>query len=215
MQGALEAALEKVVGPTPVVGAGRTDAGVHAHGQVISFAASWRRGLEELQRALNALLPPDIAVHDLCWADSGFHARHSAVARWYRYTILNRAQRSPLLGRFAYHVPRSLDLSSCDALCTVVMGTHDFAAFASRHAGRTVRTVHHAACTQHGDVVEIDVVISGAFAHLVRRLVGTLIRVGQGSLTPKTAMAIVASRDRRMAPPIAPAHGLCLMEVFY
>lgn len=215
VQGALEAALARIVGLTPVVGAGRTDAGVHARGQVISFSASWRRDLDELRRALNALLPSSIAVHDLALADPGFHARHCAVARWYRYCILNQPVRSPLQGRFAHHVPQRLDVDRCNALCMPIMGTHDFAAFASGPANRTVRTIHHAACTRHGAIVEFDVVISGAFAHLVRRLVGTVIKVGQGLLSPEGAIEILASLDRRGPPPPAPPHGLCLMEVFY
>jgi len=215
IQGTVEAVCSRLMGATRIIGAGRTDAGVHALGQVISFHTAWRRGPQELRRALNALLPRDIVVHELAWADPGFHARRSAAGRWYRYAILNREIRSPVHQRFAHHVAKPLDVDGCDALCAQLVGTHDFGAFASRFTGNTQRTIHHAACVRRGMMVEVDIVISSAFSHLIRRLVGTLIEVGRGLLGAPDFLQILASGDRRRAAPPAPACGLCLMEVFY
>jgi len=215
VQGTIEEACARIMGPTRIAGAGRTDAGAHAFGQVVSFHAAWNRGPGELRRALNALLPDDIVLHELTLADPGFHARRDAVGRWYRYAILNRETRSPLHQRFAHHVSDPLDVEACDAICARLIGTHDFGAFASQYAGCTMRTVHHAACTRQGSLVEVDIVISSAFSHLVRRLVGTLIAVGRGMLGASGFLEVLASKDRRRAAAPAPARGLCLMQVFY
>jgi tRNA pseudouridine38-40 synthase len=215
IQGALEAACSRVIGPTQIAGAGRTDAGAHAAGQVISFAGAWGRGLDELQRAVNALLPPDIVVRELAWAAPGFHARWSAVARWYRYTVHDEPLRSPLRARFVHHVPHAVDHERCDALCAHLVGTRDLAAFGSGCPVNTVRTIHHAACTRRGAMIEIDVVLSSGFSHLVRRLAGTLIRAGRGLIDVDAFLDILDARDPRRAAAPSPACGLCLMEVFY
>ncbi len=215
IQGTLEAVCARLMGPTRVHGASRTDAGVHAQGQVVSFEASWRKDLDALQRALNALLPPDIAVTDLSWAPHGFHARRDAIARWYRYTILNTATRSPLRARFAHHVTRPLDVDALAGLLDAVVGTHDFGAFASGAVGSTVRTVHHASISGEGSVLFIDLVLSSAFSHLVRRLVGSLIDVGCGTRSKGWFLDVLSSGDRRRASAPAPPQGLCLMEVYY
>lgn len=215
IQGAIEAVCTRLMGPTAVVGAGRTDAGAHAVGQVISFHAPWRRGLPALHRALNALLPDDIAIRELAWAPAGFHARHDAVARWYRYTVRNQPHRSPLWQRYTHHVPQPLDLDSCNAVCSRLVGTHDLGVFASGPVARTVRTIYHLACVRQGLMVEIDVVISGAFSHLIRRLAATVIEVGLGHLDTAAFLDALTSGDRRRVAPPAPARGLCLMEVFY
>lgn len=213
IQGCVEEVLSRLMGPTTVTGAGRTDAGAHARGQVISFPCTWRRSLDQLQRAMNALLPPDIAVRELSLAHPTFHARHHAVARWYRYVVYNHPTRSPLKARFSHHVPWPLDTDACATACHALMGTHDFSSFATSSVRSTVRTMHHAGCIREGDVVEFDFVISSAFSHLIRRLAAALVLVGSSSPDLMTRL-LTRSADAKAPAPL-PACGLFLMEVFY
>jgi len=199
-----------------IFGAGRTDAGVHARGQVIAFRTAWRHSLRELQRALNAVLPRDIAVRELALAAEDFHPRFSAVSREYRYTIWNAPVRSPLVGRFAYHFPWPLDVAAMNEAASALVGTHDFASFGRPPKGEnTVRTVYRAQCTREGSFVYFDIVANAFLQRMVRSIVGTLLEVGTGKLSPADFREILGAADRRRASPPAPAHGLCLMKVNY
>jgi tRNA pseudouridine38-40 synthase len=130
VQGVLEEALGQVAGQhSRVVGAGRTDAGVHARGQVIAFCARWRHSVAELQRAMNAVLPEDVALLSLEIAAEGFHPRYAAQSRWYRYTVLNQPLRSPLSRRWVLHVPRPLELNLMNQATSGLVGEHDFGTF--------------------------------------------------------------------------------------
>ena len=217
IQGEIERALARVTQEEiRIVGAGRTDAGVHARGQVIAFRTAWRRSLRELQRALNAVLPRDIAVRELALAAEDFHPRFSAVSREYRYTIWNAPVRSPLVGRFAYHFPWPLDVAAMNEAASVLVGTHDFASFGRPPKGEnTVRTVYRAKCTREGSFVYFDIVANAFLQRMVRSIVGTLLEVGTGKLSPADFREILEATDRRRASPPAPAHGLCLMKVNY
>jgi tRNA pseudouridine38-40 synthase len=217
IQGEIEKALAAVTREkTRIVGAGRTDAGVHAQGQVVVFSTAWRHPIEELQRALNAVLPVDIAVRGLRSVAEAFHPRFDAVSREYRYTIFNRPLRSPLVRRFAYHFPRPLDVAALEEAASVLEGSHDFASFGRAPQGdNTVREVYRAQWAPEEPFVYFDIVATAFLYRMVRSLVGTLLLVGTRELSPKGFEEILQSADRSKAGQVAPAHGLCLMRVNY
>jgi tRNA pseudouridine38-40 synthase len=217
IQGEVERALAEVTRKeTRVVGAGRTDAGVHAVGQVISFVPQWRHSLPELQRAMNALLPEDIAVHQMAWVADDFHPRFGAVSREYRYTILNQSVRSPLARRFAHHYLKPLDVEAMTRAAKCLVGSHDFASFGRPPQGEnTGRRVYRAECTRQDQFIYFDIVANAFLYRMVRSIVGTLLLVGIGELSPERFEEILQAGDRRRAGPPAPAHGLCLMRVNY
>ena len=251
VQGELERAIAAAGGgATRVAGSGRTDAGVHASGQVIHFdsAAPLTRDLARFQQAINAHLPPDVCVHTLTAAPDGFHARYSARARTYRYRILNAPAPSPLWRRYAYHVRRPLDVPRMAVVAQRLVGTHDFAAFAVRPAGKpTQRIVYRAEvcesplswpkpetiwqnrnwCAPHergaapvartadARLVTIEIEANAFLRHMMRRIAGTLARVGLGNLDPDEVTRIVERKEKRLAGPATPAAGLCLVRVTY
>ncbi len=218
VQGVLEAALERLLGEVPTLSvAGRTDAGVHARGQVVSFRAA-SRGVEpeRLQRALNALLAPEVVVRRARWAPAAFDARRSAVAREYRYRIDLGPLPDPFTARYVWHRPGVLRLAAMRAAAAHLVGEHDFASFCRRpEVGGTVRRLERLAVSRRGDRVEV-LARANAFCHqMVRSLVGTLVAVGEGRLGPRDVPGILAARDRSRAGPVAPAHGLTLERVIY
>lgn len=221
VQGELEGAIGRIAGvPIRIAGAGRTDAGVHATGQVASFTTESRLMAEEWQRALNAHLPPTIVALRVHEVRSGFHARFDATSREYRYTIVNRPVRSALERDRAWHVATPLDADAMDRAVAGLVGRHDFAAFAGATSDRkpgatTVRTMLQAGCSRRDDHVVVDVAANAFLPHMVRNLVGTLVIVGRGSLDGEGLRSILSTRDRGRAGATAPAHGLCLVRVQY
>lgn len=225
VQGELEAALAIMNRGEAVTvsGAGRTDSGVHASGQVIAFNLAWSHGPEVLVRALNATLPRSIAVRSLAECDAGFHPRFGATGRRYRYRIHNVPTRSPLQDRYAWQVWPVLDVASMIAAAQHLPGRKDFAAFGSApdEGGHTVREVREArwdaTATPEGHRELLDFYISAdAFLYrMVRTIVGTLRLVGAGELSPAEFGEIVVSKDRSRAKTIAPPQGLSLIEVTY
>jgi len=217
VQGEIERALAAVTQEQGrIVGAGRTDTGVHARGQVIAFSTAWRHSVEELQRALNAVLPEDIAVCELRPVAKDFHPRFDAVSRGYRYTVFNQPLRSPLARRFAYHFPRPLDVGAMNKAAGALMGTHDFASFGRAPQGdNTVREVYRAQWTPAESLIYFDIVANAFLYRMVRNLVGTLLLVGTGELSPDGLEEILRSADRDRAGQAVPAHGLCLIKVDY
>jgi tRNA pseudouridine38-40 synthase len=217
IQGEIERALAAVTQEEiRVFGAGRTDTGVHAQGQVIAFSTVWRHPVEELQRALNAVLPKDIAVRELRPVARGFHPRFDAVSREYRYTIFNQPVRSPLARRFACHFPQPLDVSAMNEAAGILVGSHDFASFGQAPQGdNTVREVYRAQWTPEGPFAYFDIVANAFLYRMVRSLVGTLLLVGTGELSQDGFEEIFQSADRSRAGQVAPARGLCLMKVNY
>ncbi|MGC8873258.1 MAG: tRNA pseudouridine(38-40) synthase TruA [Chloroflexia bacterium] len=220
VQGELERALCRLTQQeTRVILAGRTDAGVHASGQRASFRTSCELPLPTLQRALNALLPPDLAVVRAQEVPESFHARFSARRRTYRYTVYNASVRSPLARRYAWHVAEPLDVAPMAQVARTLVGEHDFASFASAGSGMgprgTVRTVYRAECWREGPWVYFEITADAFLRGMVRSLMGQLCWVGLGRCSTSEFEAVWASRDRaRLAPP-APAHGLCLVRVEY
>ena len=221
VQGELEAAWERLAGETMRwTFAGRTDAGVHARGQVANARTATRHSLETIQRALNALLPNDLAVRAVREVPWEFHARFSAWRRDYRYVILNEPWPAPLVRSCTLHIPEPLDVAAMDEAVGLLQGEHDFAAFGAATTGDvTVRRCFHAACghKEHDGrrFVAIELAANGFLRHMVRVVVGTLLRVGRGRLAPSDVGKILASRDRALAGPAAPPHGLSLESVFY
>ncbi|HEX9115459.1 MAG TPA: tRNA pseudouridine(38-40) synthase TruA [Anaerolineae bacterium] len=217
VQGAVEAALAEVAqAATRVIGSGRTDTGVHALGQVIGFQVVWRHSLADLQRALNAVLPDDVAVLDLAAAAEGWHPRFSARRRHYRYTVLNVPLRSPLDRRYSHQVAQRLDLAALNQAAALLVGTHDFASFGRPTQGEsTTRTIFSAGWQKHGDRLVFDVVGNAFLRSMVRSLVGSQLQVGLGTWSLERLAAVLDSRDRALAAPPAPACGLCLIGVDY
>lgn len=217
VQEALEAALAQVTQEErAIVMAGRTDSGVHATGQVIAFDTEWRHPLATLQRALNAVLPPDIAVRTLGEAAADFHPRYDARSRHYRYTIYNHPVRSPLHRRTSLHVPQSLDVEAMEQAARQLVGEHDFATFGQPpHGDNTVRRVLQAEWSGRAPWRTFDVEATAFLYRMVRSLVGTLLQVGKGRMTVDEFAQAMAARDRSQAGPTAPPQGLCLIEVNY
>ena len=217
VQGAIEAALGETAGEaTRLLGAGRTDTGVHALGQVISFRLAWRHSVLSLQRALNSRLPADIVIRDLDQAAEGFHPRFSARSRAYRYTVLNQPLRSPMSRRFSHLVPGALDLSNMNEAAQVFVGRHDFGTFGNPTQGEiTERHVLGATWTRSGSWLRFDVEANGFLRRMVRTVVSALLAVGRGDLDKEGIAVLLAERDRAKCPPPALACGLCLMEVKY
>jgi tRNA pseudouridine38-40 synthase len=217
VQGVLEGALAQVTGQADrVVGSGRTDTGVHARGQVIAFHTQWRHPLPDLERALNAVLPMDVAVRELQEAAPDWHPRFSARRRHYRYTVLNQALRSPLDRRYAHLVTAPLDLAALQAASRLLVGEHDFASFGRPTQGEnTVRYVFSAGWRQDEAFFAFDVVGNAFLRSMMRSLAGSLLQVGAGVWPVERIGEVLAARDRAQAAAPAPACGLCLMSVEY
>jgi tRNA pseudouridine38-40 synthase len=218
VQEALEAALAQITQETvSVLAAGRTDAGVHATGQVVAFDTAWRHGLGDLWRALNAVLPADIAFLQIEKAAPDFHPRYDARSRRYRYTVYNAPVRYPLARRYSLHVAASLDVAAMGRAAQVLVGEHDFAAFGQppKRGGTTVRRVLTAEWDRDAPQLHFDIEANAFLYRMVRSIVGTLLQVGQGAMTVEEFAAVLASRDRDRAGLTAPPHGLCLVEVTY
>jgi tRNA pseudouridine38-40 synthase len=217
VQGEIERALAQVTQHrTRIVGAGRTDAGVHATGQVIHFVAQWRHSLADLHRALNAVLQQDVVVVELREAVPGFHARYGAFSREYVYTIYNGPVRSPIWQRYAYWYPKSLDVEAMDRACSYLLGTHDFLPFGWPPRGEnTVRTVYRARCGRAGAFVHVELEADAFLRKMVRRIVGNLVLVGSGDLSVEGFAGLLLLKNRRTPAVDAPAQGLCLVRVNY
>jgi tRNA pseudouridine38-40 synthase len=222
--GTLGDALTKVLrAPVDLTCAGRTDRGVHAWGQVVSFdAPADRFDPLVLQRSLNRLCGPTIVVRDVRAAAAGFDARRSATGRTYRYTVVNRPVPDPFLAHVAWHVDEPLDLDLLRLGCDPLVGEHDFAAFCRRPKHRDgteaslVRHVRRAGWTDRGDGVLRFEIAANAFCHqMIRSVVGTLVDVGAARKHAGELLGILASRDRSQASQLAPPQGLCLWAVDY
>ena len=215
MQGELERALATVCNePVRIAGAGRTDTGVHAIGQVMSFRTASALDGAKLGRGVNALLPLDIAVSALEPCGEDFHARFSATGRTYEYRLRIGPDRDPL-ERWALHHPAALRLEAMREASSELIGRADFAAFATEATGGTVRTVRTAEWTREGELLRFEIEADAFLRGMVRAIVGTLLWVGRGKIGVERFGEILRSRDRAEAGPAAPAQGLCLTRVAY
>lgn len=219
VQAHLEDALARMVGAkTPIQGASRTDAGVHARAQVAHFTTESDIPTYGFRRGLNSHLPPAIAVVACARVADDFHARFSARGKYYRYQVLNRQSRSPLQRDRAWHRPRQLDLAAMAQAGTHMCGERDFSAFraAGCSARTTVRAVHEVRVAEaEPGLIGIDVTGNAFLRNMVRIMAGTLVAVGEGRLSADDLPGILASGDRTRAGQTAPAQGLTLMRVFY
>ncbi|MDY7076841.1 MAG: tRNA pseudouridine(38-40) synthase TruA [Chloroflexota bacterium] len=217
VQAALEAALAQVTQERiTVLAAGRTDTGVHAVGQVIAFDTTWRHGVGALQRALNAVLPPDVAARKVEESALGFHPRYDARSRRYRYTMYNAPVRCPLARRYSLYVTAPLDLGAMQRAAQFLVGEHDFATFGQPPQGQvTVRQALAAEWSGEPPWLTFDIEANAFLYRMVRSIVGTLLQVGRGGMSVDEFSAAMAAHDRSQAGPTAPPRGLCLMEVKY
>ncbi|SMC18910.1 tRNA pseudouridine38-40 synthase [Desulfacinum hydrothermale DSM 13146] len=219
VQEVLESRLEIMLNrPVSVRASGRTDAGVHALGQVVNFYARTRLEPEDFLNGLNSLLPSDIVVLDAQEMPDSFHACYSATSKVYEYRILNRPIPSALERNYSWHIPRRLDVESMRACLPVLLGEHDFRAFmASRSSvNSTVRTLLDAQIRlPDPEHIVFRFEATGFLRHMVRNLVGTLVEAGKGKRNPQDLTRVLASRDRSRAGMTAPARGLYLVRVHY
>ena len=197
--------------------AGRTDAGVHAEGQVATFTTRREIPLQGLKRALNAMLPKDIVVRSVAEVPVSFHPRFHASLKEYRYTIWNHPTPTPFLRSYALHVPHPLDLDAMRKAARLLVGKHNFKSFqASDKAKRSsVRTLRRLALRRKGPLIQMSFQGNGFVYHMVRNIVGTLLDVGRSRRAPEDVFRLLSKRDRRLAGPTAPARGLCLVKILY
>jgi len=218
IQGELEKHLGKICGhAVRVIGAGRTDAGVHALGQVVNFETHGTVPTNRIPVAANSLLPRQIAASSAEDVEADFHARYSARGKRYRYSILNRASPSPFLARFAWHMPRALDLAALRAGAERLLGRHDFTSFSAAKAEveDRRRELRAAQWEQRGDVLTLTLEADGFLHNMARIIAGTLVEVGLGRLAPEAVSEALEARDRATAGRTAPPQGLCLLCVIY
>ncbi len=214
----LKRALKAITGrEVTVYAAGRTDAGAHAEGQVVSFHTDGRIAPHRLTAALNARLPEDVAALSAETVPDDFHARYSARRRRYRYRYLDRPARPALERGRCWHVKGPLDVDAMARAAAALVGRHDWTSFcsASEPERDRVRAMHSARVTRQGDFVELELVAEGFLRGLVRSIAGALVEVGRQRRPPEWVGDVLRARDRRQAPRTAPAGGLTLMEVVY
>ena len=220
VQEEIEKALKKLTGKqTRIKMASRTDAGVHAAGQVASFITDSVLPMESYVDGLNHFLPDDISVRDAYSADLDFDVRRGAVSREYRYTILNSETRSPLRRRYTHRIAGKLDIEAMKRACRELVGKHDLASFVSSEevAGKknTKRNIEKAELTREEDLIHFDIIADSFLPHQVRNTIGSLIKVGQGKMTAEEFKYMVEAKTPGLAEPTAPPSGLCLVRVNY
>jgi tRNA pseudouridine38-40 synthase len=229
IQGILEEKIEKITGSqSSVVGASRTDAGVHALGQVAVFRTKTYLSTERIKRALNALLPKDICILDVSEVDDSFHPRHDARRKKYSYTILNQKRSSVFLNKYVWEVKQPLEIQPMVEASEFLIGKQEFSSFQgtgsdTRNQVREIfflkieRVEEMDFMFAHvgGKFIKIQIEADGFLRHMARNIVGTLVEIGRGRIEPHLMKEILESRDRRLAGPTAPAHGLFLEKIEY
>ena len=216
----IEEALKNLSGENiRVIAASRTDAGVHARGQVVSFYTGSNLPERAFVSGLNYYLPADIAVKKTCRIEDTFNVRKEAISREYRYSILNSRTRSPLMKDYSYLVKKELNIDVMNRACGMLLGEHDFSSFASSIKAEEIkyprRTVYRAKVKKEGELVIFDMTANSFLIHQVRNTVGSLARIGLGLIGLDDFQTIINARKPGLAGPMAPAGGLCLMQVNY
>ncbi|MBI3995126.1 MAG: tRNA pseudouridine(38-40) synthase TruA [Nitrospirae bacterium] len=225
LQGTIEDAAAKIAGePITVIGAGRTDAGVHAEGQAAHFKTRARLQPREWQSALNSLLPEDIVIRDVRNVPDRFHARYSAIGKIYRYRILNR-RHAPAIGRqYIWTVYPALNIRRMRSAARALLGRRDFRSFQGtdksadrkEKKGRTaICTIRRLVLTREEQTLCITIEADRFLQQMVRTIVGTLVEVGRGRRDPGEMKTLIQKKDRRFSGPTAPPRGLCLVKVLY
>ncbi|MEN8241132.1 MAG: tRNA pseudouridine(38-40) synthase TruA [Chloroflexota bacterium] len=218
VQGEVETALKKIGWQaSSILAAGRTDAGVHAEGQVVAFDFDWQHSLLDLKNALNAALPGDAAVQEVQRSADEFHPRYDALARTYRYQIFCQPTRDPLRERYAWRVWPELDLQSLKHSAQLLVGEHDFAAFGTppKAGGITIRQVFSARWQREADAFSFEVSANAYLYHMVRRMVSIQVEIGQGRQTQDWLSRHLKGDFEEIIQGLAPAHGLFLTHVQY
>lgn len=218
IQEVIENTLENITGEKiDLIGAGRTDAKVHARAQVANFHTRSTIPGERFKYPLNAYLPEDIKIIESCEVDEKFHSRFSAKGKKYRYVIYNGQNPSPIYRNFSFHVDHDLDIEKMRRGLEVFKGTKDFKSFMGRKSvvHSTVRTIKEVGIEKKGDFIEIEIQGVSFLKHMIRIIVGTLVFVGMGKLTIEEVEEIIEAKDREAAGPTAPGQGLFLESVYY
>ncbi|SFA48755.1 tRNA pseudouridine38-40 synthase [Parageobacillus thermantarcticus] len=219
VQGELERALQQIHKGEAirVTASGRTDAGVHAYGQVIHFDTPLSLSPDQWKKALNALLPDDIVIKDAQEATPSFHARFSAKAKEYRYKVRIAQERDVFLRNYCYYFPHPLDMEAMRRALRLIEGTHDFTSFCSAktNVDDRVRTIYTADMAVRDDLLEFRFIGNGFLYNMVRIIVGTILEVGQGKRSVDSISSALAAKDRRLAGKTAPPQGLYLWKVYY
>jgi tRNA pseudouridine38-40 synthase len=219
IQGTIEGALHALTGESvTLTGSGRTDSGVHALGQVASFHTHTHLAAGDIHRALNALLPDDIVILSCEEMPEAFHARFDVVSKCYRYCLLNRPLPAALGRQYAWHIRKALDIAAMREAIGHIEGTHNFKAFEGAGSPRpdSIRKVYRAQLvSQNNDRIDFEIEGNGFLRHMVRNIVGTLVDIGIGKITPDDLVKIREGKDRGKAGITAPAHGLFLVKVNY
>lgn len=202
-----------------ITGSGRTDAGVHAQGQVAHFTSTTTLPINKLARAINAFLPKDIAILKAEDVKENFHAQYSAKLKTYQYTILNRETYSPIYQDWTLFYPLTLDLALIKNEAKELLGKRDFKSFQSTHSSNstmtTMRTITNIKISKKGDFITVDITADGFLYKMVRNIVGTLLEIGSGKLPKGSIKKILKAKDRKAAGTSAKAEGLCLLNVTY
>ncbi|MDO6353760.1 tRNA pseudouridine(38-40) synthase TruA [Caloramator sp. CAR-1] len=218
IQETIEKAIEKVTGEKiEIIGSSRTDAGVHAKGQVANFLTSSTVPPEKICYAINSFLPDDIVILSSQEVPLDFHSRYNSKGKKYSYTILNRKIPSALLKNYSAHIPYELNIEDMIRASKYFLGEHDFSAFKSTGSSvkGNVRTIKRLELIKDEDIIKMFIEANGFLYNMVRIIAGTLIEVGKGRIKPDDIPFILDSRDRKKAGPTAPAQGLCLEKVYY
>ena len=217
VQGSIEDALAKAFGEeVRTSGAGRTDAGVHALGQVMSFTSAQDKDPQEVAKRINSMCGPEIAILDASLAPEGFDARFSAIARTYEYAIFTREIHDPFSRHTTWHHPKPLEVDLMGKAAQALLGEHDFSSFGRVEDGQSpVRKVESIDVEYDGDLISIKITANSFIQQMVRSIVGTLVKVGTGAIHPDDLGNILHGKDRAKAGPVAPAHGLFLVSVSY
>lgn len=216
VQGEIEKAIFKVSAEKlRVLAASRTDAGVHAKGQVLSFRTHSNLNPRTWSRALNFYLPEDVAVKAVYTVPDNFNVLKEAISREYCYYILNRASPSPLKRAFAYHVPSPLNMAHLQEASRELVGEKDFSSFTCPYKGNKVRTIYRLGFDKKEEMVSFNVVANSFLPHQIRNTVGTLLKVGLGRMDVDEFRSVIQAQRPSLAGPTAPPHGLCLMKVNY
>jgi len=223
VQNVLEERLEKIFGDKiELAAAGRTDAGVHAFGQVVNFFTNGRIGVERIPLASSTVLPADIVVREAREVDKNFSALHSTKSKIYFYRILRGAASNPFVNRFAWHIFRPLDVELMREALSLLVGTKDFSSFKATGGAPNrdpIRTIYAAEIFNEnffgGDILTIKIHADGFLYHMARNIVAGVVEVGRERLSVEDFKKIIAACDRKLLPATAPAQGLCLQQVFY
>ncbi|MBR1853870.1 MAG: tRNA pseudouridine(38-40) synthase TruA [Lachnospiraceae bacterium] len=218
IQGKLEMLLSRMCGePVEIQGSGRTDAGVHALGQVANFHTNSDLSVEEMRRYINTYLPEDIAVTRVEEAAPRFHSRLNATGKCYVYRVVNSEIPDVFWRRYAFMVPEQLDLEAMRQAARYLCGEHDFKSFTSAKKGKksTVRRIDEIRITKENDLITFSFVGNGFLHHMVRILMGTLLEVGRGERSPESIPMLIEMQNREAAGPLVPAKGLTLIEIYF